>query len=113
VAIEPFAAAEMRYFELVAARKGGSLDAPTFRLGVRALAVKDMEGREWILGPEDGQWHHRLHDRWVTANPPRRLVCPACSHHNLVRHSFCVECGKSLLRPVNRAPSKSPDGASP
>ncbi len=98
MAVEPFALAELRYFELVAARKGGNLDARTFRQGVRALAVKDMEGREWILGPEDGQWHHRNHDRWVTANPPRRLVCPGCGHHNLTRHSFCVECGKALVK---------------
>jgi len=73
------------------------MDAPSFRQAVRALAVKDMEGREWILGPEDGQWHHRQHDRWVTANPPRRLVCPGCGHHNLTRHSFCVECGRTLM----------------
>lgn len=98
MAVEPFALAELRYFELVASRKSGNLDAPTFRKAVRALAVKDMEGREWILGPEDGQWHHREHDRWITANPPRRLVCPYCGHHNLTRHSFCVECGKALVK---------------
>jgi len=98
VAVEPFAIAEMRYFELVASRKGGQIDARTFRSAVRALAVRDLEGREWILGPEDGQWHHREHDRWVTGNPPRRLVCPACEHHNLTRHSFCTECGRILAR---------------
>lgn len=96
MAVEPFALAELRYFELLAARKAGSLDVRSFRQSVRALSVRDMEGREWILGPEDGQWHHRQHDRWITANPPRRLVCPSCGHHNLVRHSYCVECGKPL-----------------
>jgi hypothetical protein len=100
VAVEPFALAEIRYFELVASRKAGVLDAPNFRKRVRALSVRDMEGREWILGPEDGQWHHREHVRWITANPPRRLVCPACGHHNLTRHSFCVECGKILVKPA-------------
>ena len=98
MAVEPFALAEMRYFELVAARKGGSIDGPTFRHGVRALAVKDMEGREWILGPEDGQWHHRQHERWVTANQPRRLVCPTSGHPNTTGPSFCVEYGRTLIK---------------
>ena len=98
VAVEPFADAELRYLELVAARKSGRPDHRAFRSAVRALAVKDGEGREWILGPEDGQWHRREHDRWITANPPRRLVCPQCGYHNLTRHSFCVECGAGLAR---------------
>jgi hypothetical protein len=96
VATEPFADAELRYFELVAARKSGRLEHRDFRLAVRALAVLDGEGREWILGPEDGQWHTREHDRWVAGNPPRRLVCTDCGYHNLTRHSFCVQCGKVL-----------------
>jgi uncharacterized membrane protein YvbJ len=25
-------------------------------------------------------------------------VCPSCGHHNLGRHSFCVECGHRLNR---------------
>lgn len=95
-AYEPFAAAEARYFELLAARKSGRMEPRAFRQAVRALAVKDFEGREWILGPEDGQWHHRELDRWLTGNPPRRLVCETCGHHNLTRHAFCTECGKRL-----------------
>jgi hypothetical protein len=101
-AVEPFAAAEVRYFELVAARRSGRIPVRQFRLAVRDLAVKDYEGREWILGPEDGQWHRLEHNRWVTGNPPRRLVCEACGHHNLTRHSFCTECGKQLARPNSR-----------
>ena len=52
----------------------------------------------WILGPEDGGWYRRERDRWIAADPPRRLVCPDCGHHNLPRHSFCVECGRQLNR---------------
>jgi uncharacterized OB-fold protein len=25
-------------------------------------------------------------------------VCSSCGHHNLGRHSFCVECGQRLNR---------------
>ncbi len=96
MAVEPFADAELRYLQLVASRKSGQLSAKRFRDEVRSLAVTDGESKTWILGPEDGQWHRRVHDRWVTEIPPRRFVCPGCRHHNLTRHSFCVECGTAL-----------------
>jgi hypothetical protein len=65
---------------------------------VRGLAVVDGEGRSWVLGPEDGSWYRNDRERWVPAEPPRRLVCQQCGHHNLTRHSFCVECGAQLNR---------------
>jgi hypothetical protein len=98
VAVDPFAEAETRYRDLVVERRGGSLEARAFRLAVRDLAVLDGEGRRWMLGPEDGIWYRRERERWLQADPPRRLVCPSCGHHNLGRHSFCVECGQRLNR---------------
>ena len=94
--VEPFTEAEGRYHELMERRRQGALDVRAFRSAVRDLMVKDGEGREWVLGPEDGNWYHRDHERWVAAEPPRRYVCPTCRHHNLTRHSFCVECGSLL-----------------
>ena len=79
VAVDPFAEAEIR-------------------VAVRDLAVLDSEGRRWMLGPEDGMWYRRENERWLQSDPPRRLVCPSCGHHNLGRHSFCVECGHRLNR---------------
>ena len=98
VAVDPFAEAEVRYKSLVAQRRGGSLEPRAFRLAVRDLAVLDSEGHRWMLGPEDGIWYRRENERWLQADPPRRLVCPSCGHHNLGRHSFCVECGHRLNR---------------
>ncbi|HEX6547999.1 MAG TPA: hypothetical protein VF134_04585 [Candidatus Dormibacteraeota bacterium] len=98
MAVDPFGLAEVRYHELVAERRRRALDARAFRAAVRALAVSDGEGRMWVLGPEDGTWYRRDPDRWVPAEPPRRLVCPHCGHHNLTRHSFCVDCGRRLSR---------------
>ena len=98
VAVDPFAEAEVRYKVLFDERREGSLPARSFRLAVRDLAVLDSEGRRWMLGPEDGIWYRRENERWLQADPPRRLVCPSCGHHNLGRHSFCVECGHRLNR---------------
>ena len=100
VSSDPYAIAESRYRELVEERRRTRMDARVFRAAVRELAVVDGEGRTWILGPEDGTWYRRDHDRWVAADPPRRLVCAHCGHHNLPRHSFCVECGQRLARPT-------------
>jgi hypothetical protein len=99
VAVDPFADAEVRYKHLVEERRTGNLQARAFRVAVRDLAVLDNEGRRWMLGPEDGVWYRRENERWLQADPPRRLVCPSCGHHNLGRHSFCVECGHRLNRP--------------
>ncbi|HEX6489685.1 MAG TPA: hypothetical protein VF137_12540 [Candidatus Dormibacteraeota bacterium] len=98
-AIDPFERAEQRYRELVAQRRAKSLEPRAFRAAVRQLTVRDGEGRDWVLGPENGLWYRRDRDRWVEAEPPKRLVCPTCGHHNLARHSFCVECGRKLVRP--------------
>ena len=103
MAVDPFSEAETRYHVLVERRRGGRLDPRSFRLAVRQLAVQDGEGREWMLGPEDGSWYRRDQQRWISAEPPRRLVCPRCGHHNLVRHSFCVECGSHLRPPAATA----------
>ncbi|HZU18410.1 MAG TPA: hypothetical protein VFD01_17630 [Candidatus Dormibacteraeota bacterium] len=99
MAIDPFGQAEQRYQELVARRRSGTLDHRGFRAAVRQLRVQDAEGREWTLGPENGLWYRRERDRWQEGTPPRRLVCPACGHHNLHRHSFCTQCGSRLPRP--------------
>ena len=98
MAVDPFAEAELRYRDLVEERRIGSLQARAFRVAVRDLAVLDGEGRRWMLGPEDGIWYRRERERWLQADPPRRLVCSSCGHHNLGRHSFCVECGQRLNR---------------
>jgi hypothetical protein len=98
VAVDPFGLAEARYKLLVEERRGGIMHPRAFRLAVRDLSVSDGEGRRWMLGPADGIWYRRESGRWLQADPPRRLVCPACSHHNLGRHSFCVECGHRLNR---------------
>ena len=95
-AVEPFTDAETRYHVLVDERHQGRLDPRSFRSAVRALLVHDGEGREWVLGPEDGNWYRRDHGRWLLSEPPRRLVCAHCGHHNLTRHAFCVECGVML-----------------
>lgn len=99
VALDPFEQAERAYRELTLRRRARELDVRRFRAEVRELRVSDAEGREWVLGPENGLWYRRDTDRWVEAEPPKRLVCPACGHHNLARHSFCVECGRKLVRP--------------
>ncbi len=98
VAVDPFAEAEIRYRFLTEERRTGNLQARAFRVAVRDLAVLDNEGRRWMLGPEDGIWYRRESERWLQADPPRRLVCASCGHHNLGRHSFCVECGQRLDR---------------
>ncbi len=98
VAIDPFTLAESRYKSLIDHRRAGGLQPRAFRLAVRDLAVLDSEGRRWMLGPEDGIWYRRENERWLQADPPRRLVCSSCGHHNLGRHSFCVECGRRLNR---------------
>ena len=97
MSLDPFGDAEDRYHRLVEDRKRGRIEVRAFRVAVKDLAVKDAEGREWMLGPEDGNWYRRDRERWLPSEPPRRLVCPTCRHHNLPRHSFCVECGGSLL----------------
>ena len=93
MAVDPFGQAEARYRTLLEERRAGGLDARSFRAAVRDLALSDGEGREWILGPEDGGWYRRLRDGWIPDEPPRRMVCPACGHYNLPRHRYCVECG--------------------
>jgi hypothetical protein len=98
MAVDPFAIAEDSYRALVVRRREEGLHPREFRMAVRRLGVTDGEGREWIIGPENGSWYRRDRDRWVPAEPPRRLVCPTCEHPNLARHSFCVQCGARLER---------------
>ncbi|HUZ89227.1 MAG TPA: hypothetical protein VMU49_05315 [Candidatus Acidoferrales bacterium] len=98
MSMDPFAAAEARYRHLSEERREGRLEPRAFRNAVRQLRVEDGESRQWVLGPENGAWYRRERDRWMESEPPRRLVCPRCAHHNLVRHSFCVECGAVLDR---------------
>lgn len=100
MALDPFARAETRYSQLREARGRGAYDARSFRTAVRELGVTDGEGREWMLGPQDGNWYRRERDRWLPAEPPRRLVCQRCHHANLTRHAFCVQCGTQLDRTV-------------
>ena len=99
-AFDPFEEAERRYRALSLRRRAKELDVRSFRASVRELGVRDAEGRDWVLGPENGLWYRRDTDRWVEAEPPKRLVCSTCGHHNLGRHSFCVECGRKLVRPT-------------
>ena len=99
-AVDPFEQAEHRYRRLQARRRASELDARAFRSAVRELTVVDAEGRSWVMGPENGLWYRRDRDRWVEAEPPKRLICPNCRHRNLARHSFCVECGMKLVRPA-------------
>ena len=98
MAIDPFSQAEERFRQLREDRRARRLQPRAFRAAVREQAVSDAEGRTWMLGPEDGTWYRRDPDRWVAAEPPRRLICPQCGHHNLSRHSFCVDCGGRLNR---------------
>ncbi|HVB77697.1 MAG TPA: hypothetical protein VNI34_07865 [Candidatus Nitrosotalea sp.] len=98
MAMDPFALAEGRYRFLLEERNQGRLDAREFRAEVRRLRVEDGEQRDWIIGPGNGVWYRRERDRWMEMEPPRRLVCTQCGHHNLTRHSFCVECGHRLDR---------------
>ena len=98
MAVDPFGMAEHRFRTLQEERRSGILDARAFRAAVRGLAVVDGEGRSWVLGPEDGSWYRHDRERWVPAEPPRRLVCQRCGQHNLTRHTFCVECGTQLNR---------------
>lgn len=99
MAIDPFVQAEQRYKDLVAQRQDGTLDSSAFRAAVRDMRVRDLDGREWVLGPGNGLWYRREGDRWAEAQPPRRLVCYACGRHNLPRHSFCTDCGARLSGP--------------
>ena len=64
------------------------------------LAYFDITPKIAILlfGVSLGLLYRRENERWLQADPPRRLVCPSCGHHNLGRHSFCVECGQRLNR---------------
>lgn len=96
MAQEPFAEAEAKYEELTSLRQQGLMDVRAFRSAVLDLTVRDGEGQEWALGPGDGNWYRHDRERWVPSQPPRRLVCPHCGHHNLTRYSFCVECGQLL-----------------
>ncbi|MGH7904405.1 MAG: zinc-ribbon domain-containing protein [Candidatus Dormibacteraceae bacterium] len=96
MALEPFADAEVKYEELVEQRRRGLMDVRAFRSAVLDLTVQDGEGVQWVLGPGDGNWYRHDRERWIPAQPPRRLVCPHCGHHNLTRYSFCVECGRLL-----------------
>jgi len=98
MAIDPFGRAEVLYKDLVDSRRDGAMDTGAFRAAIRELRVRDPEGREWVLGPSDGRWYRRDRDRWVEDKPLRRLVCPACGHHNLPRHGFCTQCGERLPR---------------
>ncbi len=98
MAVDPFTEAEGKYKALLAERGSRAIEARAFRQAVLELRVLDGEGREWMLGPENGVWYRRDRGRWVEADPPRRLVCEKCGHHNLQRHSFCVECGSKLVR---------------
>src|SRR5207237_2032176 len=75
VVIDPFGQAELRYRELLEERKQGGLDPRGFRSAVRELRVLDGEGREWSLGPENGVWYRRDRDRWMEAEPARRVGC--------------------------------------
>src|SRR5437868_13625563 len=74
VAVDPFAEAEIRYKFLTEERRVGNLQARAYRVAVRDLAVLDSEGRRWMLGPEDGIWYRREHERGLQADPARRLV---------------------------------------
>jgi len=105
MARDPFAEAEGRFQEIVATSRRENLSARAFRASVRALMVTDGDGRDWVLAPADGAWYRRDRDRWVRAEPPRRLVCPRCGHRNLTRHSFCVQCAGPLRAdPAPEAP---------
>src|SRR2546421_6358140 len=93
MAIDPFGHAETRYRDLLARRDAGDLDGPAFRAAVRDLRVRDLDGREWVMGPANGRWYRRERGRGAEAGPPRRPVCPPRGHPHPPRPHLFPPCG--------------------
>jgi hypothetical protein len=68
---EQFKSAETEYFRLKGMLASGRITKAQFEQSLRQLAVQDAQGREWILGVDNGKWYVHDGKSWVRADPYR------------------------------------------
>ncbi len=65
-----FQEAEVKYRELRGQLDAGTLNNEEFEERLKALMVKDDEGRFWNIGAETGKWYYFDEGQWVEGTPP-------------------------------------------
>jgi hypothetical protein len=75
----------------------GKISQREFIDSLKALRIRDDEGRFWMIGAQSGKWYYFEGDDWVQAKPPsfgdRKAVCIYCGYENELEAETCVRCG--------------------
>lgn len=71
MADEQFKNAESEYFRLKGLLAAGRITKDQFEQSLQKLAIQDAQGRQWILGVDDGKWYVLNGRSWVQADPYR------------------------------------------
>jgi hypothetical protein len=60
---------ERRFHQLRQQWQKGRIDHETFAAQIRALQLRDAQGRYWTIGVQTGWWYYFDRTRWVLGNP--------------------------------------------
>lgn len=75
----------------------GEISRREFIDSLKALRIRDDEGRFWMIGAQSGKWYHYEGNDWVQAKPPsfgdRKAVCIYCGYENELESETCARCG--------------------
>ncbi len=68
---EQFKNAENEYFRIKGLLATGRMSKEEFEQSLRRLTILDAQGRNWILGVDDGKWYAQDGKSWIQADPYR------------------------------------------
>ncbi len=75
----------------------GRISQQEFIDSLKALRIKDSEGRFWMIGAQSGKWYRFDGRDWLQAEPPslseRKAICIYCGYENDLEAETCARCG--------------------
>jgi hypothetical protein len=81
----------------------GKISQREFIDSLKALRIKDDEGRFWMIGAQSGKWYFFEGNDWVQAKPPsfgdRKAICIYCGYENELESETCARCGSQKTLP--------------
>jgi len=67
---------------------------------LKALRLKDDEGRFWMIGAQSGKWYYFDGKNWIRSEPPSlsegKAICIYCGYENDLTADVCSSCGGNL-----------------
>lgn len=108
-----FLAVEEAFVELKHQLLKKEISPQAFIARMKALRIRDEEGRLWMIGMRSGKWYRFDGGEWVMSDPPffqdKENICYSCGFLNPWGEKICQSCGESLVleEDFSRFPSPS------